>query len=76
MKSIVNPYGLPYDAFIGENYMYPTDNEKQKFKLILIVDDMFQFECGHWVFRSVFDDMIRCKTGVQNYKQKQQYQLF
>lgn len=49
--------------FIGEYYRYP--NSKKKFKLIEVDDWKFKFECGHWCSDTVFEDLIRVKTGKQ-----------
>jgi len=49
--------------FIGEYYRYPRS--KQKFKLIEVDDWIFRFECGHWCSDTVFEDLIRVKTGKQ-----------
>lgn len=54
---------------IGEYYQYPSDSKKTKFKLIEKRNYVFLFECGHWCTDSVFADLIRCKTGVQVYKE-------
>ncbi len=60
---------------IGNYYQYP--NCKKKFKLIGInqTKNVYYFECGHCCTDNVFQDLIDCHTGIQNYK-KIQLDLF
>ena len=55
--------------FIGEYYKYPNSNKR--FKLVEVIGYKYLFACGHWCTDSVFEDLIRCKTGVQNYMNNQ-----
>ena len=50
---------------LGEDYRYP--NDQQRFKLVAVDDYLYRFACGHWCTENVFLDLIRCRTGVQNY---------
>jgi len=59
--------------YLGEYYQYPNDNKR--FKLIATDGFIFQFECGHWCTENVFMDLIRIKTRVQVYEDRQ-LQLF
>lgn len=54
---------------INERYRYPC--YKKVFKLIEVIDYKFTFACGHWCTDSVFEDLIRVKTGVQVYNDNQ-----
>lgn len=54
---------------IGEYYKYHS--HKQKFKLIKVDGYMFEFECGHRCTDSVFEDLVRVKTGIAVYKDNQ-----
>lgn len=58
---------------LNEYYRYPDD--KKLFKLVSTTGYVFYFECGHWCTDSVFEDLVRVKTGVQVY-QDIQLQLF
>ena len=60
--------------YINELYMYP-ESSKQKFKLMKKEGYKFLFECGHCCTDSVFMDLIRCKTNIQVFNEKQ-LQLF
>lgn len=55
--------------YIGEFYRYPES--KQLLKLKKVEGFIFIFDCGHRVTDCVFVDLIRIKTGVQVYKDKQ-----
>lgn len=57
-------------AYIGENYKYPN-RSKNKFKLKAIESHKYLFECGHWCTENVFMDLVRIKTGVQVYNERQ-----
>ena len=57
--------------YIGEKYKYPLS---QKEFILLSVSDcktVFVFNNNHTVTNNVFIDMIRVKTGVQVYQDKQ-----
>lgn len=54
---------------IGEYYRYP--NSKKNIKLIGVNGFIYHFENNHWCTDSVFIDLIRVKTGIQNYQNKQ-----
>ena len=55
--------------YIGEYYSYPKS--KKRFKLTEKNGYIFLFDCGHWCTDNVFIDLIRVKTGIQVYKDKQ-----
>lgn len=55
--------------YIGEYYKYPNYNKL--YKLVSVRGFIYYFECGHWCTDSVFEDLIRVKTGVQVYKDNQ-----
>ncbi|WP_027380805.1 hypothetical protein [Chryseobacterium daeguense] len=54
---------------IGEKYQYPNDPCEIKYKLLGRRNYVFVFDGGHWCTDNVFLDLIRCKTGVQVYKE-------
>lgn len=54
---------------LGEYYTYPKG--KRRFKLLRADGRIFEFECGHRVTDCVFVDLVRVKTGVQVYQEKQ-----
>ena len=55
--------------YIGEKYKYPNSNSN--FTLESVSGFIFRFTCGHWCTDSVFEDLIRVKTGIQVYKDLQ-----
>lgn len=54
---------------IGRAYKYPYG--KRKLILKEVVGFIYYFECGHWCTDNVFEDLIDCHTGIQNYMNKQ-----
>ena len=60
-------------CFIGEYYRYPNSNKH--FKLIGVDGWLFFFECGHRCTDTVFEDLIRVKTGIHVFKDTQ-FELF
>jgi hypothetical protein len=54
---------------LGEYYKY--FGCKRRFKLIEVSGYIFKFECGHWVTDTVFEDLVRVKTGIQVYRDNQ-----
>ena len=54
--------------FIGELYKYPGSINPEQYRLIETNGGVFWFECGHWCTDSVFIDLVRVKTGLQNFK--------
>jgi hypothetical protein len=61
-------------AVIGELYKYPKGGKS--YKLISITGFVYRFDCGHWVTDSVFGDLIRVKTGLYVYKDRQLELIF
>jgi len=57
-------------SYIGELYKYPNSS-KNKFKLIKVEGYKYLFECGHWCTDNVFIDLIRLRTGIQVYNERQ-----
>jgi hypothetical protein len=61
-------------AVIGELYKYPKGGNS--YKLISITGFVYRFDCGHWVTGNVFADLVRVKTGIQVYKDRQLELIF
>lgn len=58
---------------IGEYYKYWA--HPQLFKLIKVEGWRYYFACGHKVTDSVFEDLVRVKTGIAVYKEPVQLQF-